>query len=134
MKAFSQEYIDLYDENKDGVWDFNEFSTMATGGQEIPPALKADYEALHKTLFDDLNLDKNTNEINAGELASMFMMGDLDMNAYAEYGISSDSLDGKIDYGQYQAVSSAVAMDSGENVAKWSKQERQDFYEYFYAE
>lgn len=145
LKDFAQEYIDLYDKNDDGVWNFDEFMEMSCGelinqemefykefcNEEQLEAVRKDLTNLlapsNKMYFDILNLDDKKDEINAGEFATMLLMGDLDLEKYEEYGISSDSVDGKIDYTQYQVI-------GGDTTTKWIQNERKDFYDYFYAD
>ena len=145
LKDFSQEYINLFDVDKNGSLNFDEFMEMSCGeliNQEmdfykdyfneeelagIRQDLKEILTPMNKEYFDHLNLDEQTDEINAGEFATMLLMGDLDLEKYEQFGISSDSIDGNIDFAQYQTM-------SGDTTTKWVKQERQDFYNYFYAE
>ena len=145
LKDFAQEYINIFDKNADGKWNFDEFMDMSCGelieqemesykefcDEEQLTDIKKDLKNLlapsNKMYFDNLNLDDKKDEINAGEFATMLLMGDLNLDKYMEYGISSDSVDGKVDYSQYQAI-------SGDTTTKWIQNERKDFYDYFYAD
>lgn len=131
LKEFAQEYIDLYDTNKDGKWDKDEFVKMAMGNDSIPDGMEDVYAAFFNKNFDALNLDDDKDSINAGEFATMLYASDLDWNNYAQTGDVASSIDGKADYTQYQVYSSMVEGDNGFNVLK---NERQDFYNAFYAE
>lgn len=144
IKDFAQEYIDLYDTDNSGTWDYDEFFEMAYGTQldeQIEPfkkfcndeqlenvreTLKEIHSVRYKEYFEILNLDENTEEINAGEFATMLMLGDLDQEKYKIYGITSDSIDGEIDFAKYNEMGADPNPD-------W-KTERKDFYDYFYAE
>ena len=151
LKDFAQEYINLFDNNGDGVWNFDEFLDMSCGeliNQELEfykkfcdeeqlDTIKKDLKSLlapsNKMFFEDLNLDDKKDEINAGEFASMLMLCDLEKNeAYYEYGITADSIDGEISYEKYIELGEAPLNDY--KTAIWSKQERQDFYDNFYAD
>ena len=130
LKNFAQEYLNKYDADNDGVMNKSEFTKMASGGMEIPKELEAEYNALYDVLFDNLNLDEKKNEINAGEFASFLYMADLDLDNYAKTLDVASSLDGKLDYGQYQALSSLLPGDKGFDILQ---SEKQDFYNNFYA-
>lgn len=102
IKNIAQEYINLYDENGDGEWNKEEFVKMALGGQEIPAGLEDAYADLFGKAFDDLNLDDKKDSINSAEFASQLFIGDLDLQKFADTdGSLVDSLDGKINYVQY---------------------------------
>ncbi|MBQ9245109.1 hypothetical protein IJ182_02450 [bacterium] len=102
IKDFAQEYINLYDNNGDGVWNREEFINMALGGQDIPDEYKEQISQFLGERFDALNLDNNKDSIDAKEFATELFLSDLDLKKFAETdGSLVDSLDGKVDYLQY---------------------------------
>lgn len=112
IKNIAQEYINLYDENGDGEWNKEEFVKMALGGEEIPAGLEDAYADLFAKAFDDLNLDDKKDSINAEEFASQLFVGDLDLKKFAETdGSLVDSLDGKVNYIQYNLNSDPDYVD-----------------------
>ena len=107
---FSQEYLNKYDENKDGVWSQEEFFTMAQGGvkdtleyvdsldesgilnQTEKEALAQQYNALFDKLFDDFQMNDDIDTISADEFASQLFMSDINQNG---------NVDGKVDFLEY---------------------------------
>lgn len=153
LKEFSQEYIDKYDKNKDENWNYSEFVDMATNSQESAlglfcgkvansvlnffgiknekTQLKSDMYDLFKEQFSTFSFDDNAKKINAGEVASVLYSSDLDLQNYAATGNISSSIDGKLDYNNYQSFPLlGVESDS----YKVIQTERSDFYNYFYGE
>ena len=130
LKNFAQEYINKYDADNDSVMNKSEFVKMASGGEEIPKEMEEQFNALYDELFNNLNLDEKNDEINAGEFASFLYMADLDLENYAQTLDLASSLDGKLEYGQYQALSSLLPSDKGFDILQSKKQ---DFYNHFYA-
>jgi len=131
LKEFAQEYIDKYDEDGDGVWSKEEFTTMAAAEQEIPEEFADDFEKLYSQLFSDLNIDTKDDSINAGEFASYLYASDLDWENYAQTGDVASSIDGNLDYLTYQSLS---AFEPDSTAYSILQQEKQDFYNNFYAE
>ncbi len=131
LKNFAQEYLDKYDEDNDKVMNKSEFIKMASGGEEIPKEPETQFNALYDDLFANLNLDENADYINAGEFASFLYMADLNLDEYInQLGTGnvdfSALLDAKLDYGNYQAISS-ITNNSTLNSMK------SDWYNSFYA-
>ena len=131
LKQAAQEYIDLYDTDGDGKWDKSEFTRMALGGQEIPKGMEAQYEAFFAKTFNALNLDNEEDSINAGEYASMLYVSDMNWDNYMKTGDLVSSLDGKIDYVQYQTYSGLTEGDDGYD---FLTSQRKEFYDYYYGE
>lgn len=131
LKDFAQEYLNKYDTNGDGEWNKEEFVSMASANQEISEEFKAEYEALYDQLFSDLNLDDNKDTINAGEFASYLYAADMDWDNYSSTLDVASSIDGKLDYNNYQALSS---LEPGSSAHAKLQAEKQDFYNNFYAE
>ena len=76
-------------------------------------------------------IDKEADSINAGEFATMLYAADMDWNNYAKTKDVVSSLDGKVNYDQYQGFSSMI---EGDKQYETLKKEREDFYNTFYAE
>ncbi len=131
LKEFSQEYIDKYDEDGDGVWSKEEFTKMAVAGQEIPEEYAGVYEELYSQLFTDLNIDTKDDSINAGEFASYLYAADMDWENYSQTGNVASSIDGNLDYLTYQSLS---AFEPDSKAHSILQREKQDFYNNFYAE
>lgn len=129
LKDFSQEYIDKYDADGDGSWNKEEFISMATAGEGIPEQSSAEYTALYDQLFSDLNLDDDKKTINAGEFASYLYAADMDWGNYAKTNDVASSIDGKLDYNNYQALS---ALDPNSNAHSTLQAQKQAFYDNYY--
>lgn len=130
LKGFSQEYVNNWDSDGDGKWNKEEFISMSTSGQEIPEDQKDSMNAMFEQMFNDLNLDDDKDSISAEEFATYLYASDMDWDNYTKTGDVASSIDGKLNYDNYQAFS---ALESDSNAAKTLKNERQDFYNNFYA-
>lgn len=131
LKGFSQEYVNSWDSDGDGKWNKEEFISMSTSGQEIPEDQKDSMNAMFEKMFNDLNLDDDKDSISAEEFATYLYASDMDWDNYAKTGDVASSIDGKLNYDNYQAFS---ALESDSNAAKTLKNERLDFFNNFYAE
>ncbi len=131
LKEFSQEYIDKYDEDGDGSWNIQEFTNMASAGAEIDEEYKDEYQALYQQLFEDLNIDDNADAINAAEFASFLYTADVDWdNFYETDGDVASSIDGKLDYLNYQSLSS---LERGTEQYENHQYQKKAFFDNFYA-
>ncbi len=223
LNEFSQDYIDLYDEDKDGSWNYEEFAEMALGGtadldtiqsqadlynglktyyqdsviaqydddgngtlseaefyeaigvstdglsnseleslretftafnvdedgdaaelsaEEILLAANPDYigaltelktsseiNDLLETSFNDLNINDEDQVIDSQEYASFLYTADLDWDIYGETGSAASSVDGVLDYNQFNSTSS---IDPSSEYGQDLRNERIDFYNYYY--
>ncbi|MBQ4494124.1 MAG: hypothetical protein II972_05985 [Elusimicrobiaceae bacterium] len=127
LNEFSQAYIKRYDENKDGVWSKEEFINMATNGKGTDDTTGV--KEFFDNAFANLNLDEDEESISSEEFATMLYMSDLDIDHYLETGDIASSLDGKVNYNQYQGLSSLT----DEGSLQILKEERMDFFNNFYA-
>ena len=154
MKQFSQDWINKYDADKDGNWNYNEFVSMATNGEtnatdllfgkilnnifgafgikNESTQLKADMYDMYKQQFDTFSFDNNKDSINAGEVASVLYTADLDIENFNKTnGDVASSIDGKLNYINYQTQPtldpSSVEYDN-------LQYQRQEFYNAYYAE
>lgn len=123
LKEFAQEYINKYDSNNDGNWNYDEFTNMSTGGYGIDQ----EDTALYEELFNNLNLDDDKQSVSAEEFASFLYVADLDLDKYIETGEVASSLDGKVNYLNYQFLP-----DPSLNMIDWVQSEKQSFYDNFY--
>ena len=154
LKNFAQSYIDKYDSDKDASFNYSEFVNMCTNGAESAGGLKfaksvnnflsnklginipslqekaALYDEM-QTQFETFSFDKNADKINAGEFASVLYTADLDWDNYAQTGDVASSIDGKLNYNNYQGFS---LITPGVDGYETLQGERQDFYDNFYAE
>jgi|GEM_PF-4030282 len=125
LKEFSKEYIDKFDDDKDGQWNREEFKKMAANGAELTKEMD---EMLNKA-FDGLNLDDKKEAISPEEFASQLYITDLDLNNYAKTLNAASSLDGKFTFDEYQGKSSIMPGDKGfETLQK----QKADFFNHFY--
>lgn len=130
LKEFAQEYMSLFDKDNDGTWNYDEFKAMALDGQEIPDGYEAQFDAMLKAAFDNINFDNDNTNINAGEFASNLFIADIDWEAYNKTdGSLVDSLDGKLDFVQYQAD---CPKDESTSDGTFLKSLQQQFYNIFY--
>ena len=130
LKEFSQAYVDKYDTSGDGVWDKSEFINMASGGEPIPKGMEKEFNALYDQLFEGLNLDDTKETITAEEYASFLYAADMDWDNYAKTLDVASSLDGKLDYNNYQGLSS---LEFGSDAYNELQKQKQEFYDNFYA-
>ncbi len=152
LKEFSQEYVNKYDQDKDGQWNQSEFINMATNGKDSYNSLvmakvtntflslfgiknqdlqtKSDQYDLLQEQFNTFNFDGDGSKINAGEFASVLYSSDLDLDNYAKTGDVASSIDGKLDYVNYQTY---PMLDTESDGYKTIHKERSDFYNNFYA-
>ncbi len=131
LKDFSQEYIDKFDEDGDGAWNLQEFTNMASAGLVIDDENKEAYEAMYNKMFDGLNLDDNADSINAAEFASFLYTADVDWDTFNETeGDVAASIDGKLDYVNYQAFSS---LEPGTEKYEDLQYQKKAFFDNFYA-
>ncbi len=128
IKQFAQEYIDKYDSNGDGVWSEDEFATMAH--DNVEGEVTDEHLALYSQLFNDFQMDEESDNINAGEFASQLMMGDLDWESFAAGADAMDVLDGKLDFYNYNSV----AADPFNETYQSELAIRTKFYDAFFAE
>lgn len=135
LKQFAQDYINMWDADGDGHWNIDEFITMSTGGEGIPENFSAEmknsYNELFNALFANLNLDDKKDSISAGEFASYLYAADMDWGKYAETGSVAASIDGKLNYNNYQGLSSIM---EGDSAYEFLQSEMADFYNYYYAD
>ncbi len=151
LKSFAQSYIDKYDEDKDASFNYSEFVNMCTNGAQSAGGLKfaksvnnflsglginipslQEKAALHdemQTQFGTFSFDSDAEKINAGEFASVLYTADLDWNNYAQTLDVASSIDGKLDYNNYQGFS---LITPGVDGYETLQGERQDFYDNFY--
>lgn len=130
LKNFAQEYINLYDEDADGSWNIEEFINMATAGAGIDPANKEAYENLYVQLFTGLNLNNKDAIIDAAEFASFLYTADVDWDNFSKTGGDvASSIDGSLDYTNYQAFSS---LEPGTEQYENLQYQKKSFYESFY--
>ena len=151
LKEFSQEYIDKYDADNDKNWNYSEFVNMATNSKESAAGLflgkvansvlsffgiknnktqeKAQMYDMFKEQFSTFSFDDNAKKINSGELASVLYSSDLDLENYAQTGDVASSIDGQLNYANYQTFPLlGIESDS----YKVIQGERADFYDAFY--
>lgn len=153
LKDFAQAYIDKYDGNNDSSMSYSEFVDMCTNGQMSSFELgwakfadsvcsffgstsekyheKAQMHDLMKTQFGTFSFDGNKNKINAGEFASVLYTADLDWDNYSQTGDIASSLDGNLDYMNYQGLAMITPEVEGYETLR---DERKDFHDNFYAE
>lgn len=135
LKQFSQSYINMWDKNGDGAWSKEEFTAMSRSGDAVPivesEETKKAYAQFYEALYKNLNIDDDKASISAEEFAAHLYVSDVDWEKYAETGSVVDSVDGKLDYDVYQELSSVVEGDVG---FQQLQIEKNDFYNYFYAE
>lgn len=130
LKGFAEEYIDLYDADKDGQWNSDEFYEMATDGANIPEELEAEAKEMFKSLMGNLNLDGDAENITAEEFAAELFAGDLDLEKFAETdGSLVDSLDGKVNFYQYNANA-----DPTDPNHSYIQDLKADFFKHFYGD
>ena len=128
LKEFAQDYIDLYDEDKNGQWDYDEFYNMATDGVDVPPEQEEQYKQMFKALMGNMNLDGDGENITAEEFAAELFASDLDLEKFAQTdGSLVDSLDGKVNFFQYNA--NADPSNPNYDYIQFLKA---DFFEHFY--
>lgn len=131
LKDFSQEYINKYDEDGDGAWNIDEFTNMATAGAGIDEENKEEYEVLYNQLFTNLNIDDNKDVINAAEFASFLYTADVDWDNFNKTnGDVASSIDGKLDYLNYQTFSS---LEKGTKLFEDHQYQKEEFFTNFYA-
>ncbi|MCD7780291.1 MAG: hypothetical protein LUH05_06420 [Candidatus Gastranaerophilales bacterium] len=136
LEDFAQNYINKYDENDDGVLDIDEFTNMASGGEEIPKEYGEDFDKLYTDLFNSLNLDDDEESITAAEFATMLYVSDMDWENFSETdGDVASSLDGNLDYINYQTYSSLLPSEDEEENEQYEalQYQRQMFYDNYYA-
>jgi hypothetical protein len=133
LKDFAQGYLDKFDEDGDGVWNKDEFITMSTSGlEDIPEEYQESYSELFDQLFNDLNINDKDDTIDAKEFASYLFTADLDYDKYSQTdGDVASSIDGNLDYTNYQALSSLEPDTEDHNTFMDLKE---SFYNNFYAE
>ena len=153
LKNFAQAYIDKYDGNNDSSMNFSEFVKMCTNGETSGFELgwakfadsvcsffgsksekyheKAQMYDLMKTQFGTFNFDGNENKINAGEFASVLYTADLDWDNYSQSGDVVSSLDGNLDYMNYQGLAMITPGIEGYETLR---DERKYFHDNFYAQ
>ncbi len=126
IKSFAQSYIDKYDSNADGKLSYNEFVDLAQHGADVTSADSNEINSLYTTLFNDFKMDNDDENISAGELASQFLMGDID---WANYDPTKDYvdnyLDGQLNYMSYQSVSTDPSAETYDDEVAF----RQEVYE-----
>lgn len=130
LKEFSQEWIDKYDADKDGNWNYNEFVSMSTNGKQNVDDLDEATNKMFMEQFQTFSFDENSDSINAGEVASVLYSSDLDLDNYAKTGDVASSIDGKLDYNNFQTY---PMLDTESDEYKTIHKERSDFYNNFYA-
>lgn len=131
LKNFAQEYINMWDSDTNGVWDKSEFISMATGGAGIPEEYKEEYTQLFDQLYDNLNLDEDKESISAEEFASYLYTTDVDWDNFkATNGDVASSIDGKINYMNYQTFS---ALEQGSEQYENLQYQKESFFNNFYA-
>ena len=131
LKEVAQEYIDKYDEDGDGSWNIQEFINMATAGAGIEEEYKDEYETLYNQLFEDLNIDEKAEAISAAEFASFLYTADVDWDNFHETGGDvASSIDGKLDYMNYQSFSS---LEPGTEQYDNLQYQKKAFFDNFYA-
>ena len=122
-------------ENKKQVLDADELLLATTPDIEgIDTETLKQQSDLHKEMkkqFETFNFDSNAESINAGEVASVLYSSDLDLENYAATGDIASSVDGKLDYINYQTFPMFEKGSDGYNTIQ---RERSDFYNNFYAE
>lgn len=91
--------------------------------------LQSDMNKEYQKQFETFNFDGNKESISAGEAATILYSSDLDLNNYAKTGDIASSIDGKVNYSNYQTY---PMLDTESNGYKTIYQERMDFYNNFY--
>lgn len=152
MKGFSQSYIDKYDKDSSSTLNYSEFVDMCSNGQESASNLKfakfvndfikgfngkgieslqykSDLYDMYQTQFSTFNFDGNDKDINAGEFASVLYTSDLDWENYANTLDVASSIDGKLNYNNYQGF---ALITPGVDGYETLQGERQEFYDNFY--
>lgn len=131
LEKFAQEYMDKYDADGNGSWDKTEFINMASAGVEVPEGMEEEMNALYDQLFEGLNLDDDKESISAKEFAAYLYASDLDWDNYVatEFDVAS-SIDGKINYDNYQALS---GLDTESDAYATLQRHKQYFYDAYYA-
>ena len=132
IKAFSQEYIDTFDTDKDGQLSWDEFQDIA-GEMTLEEFQKAfpeisenltqkDLDKINKNakdLYDKISGVDGKENLSAEELASVLQFADWDEDTQ-EY-------DGKIDWFQWNSILQAPG-----NTSDKIQAEAQEFYNHFY--
>ena len=122
--------------NENNVLSVDEIivGTLETIGNEYDTQtikLQHDMYNLYKEQFSTFSFDENKETINAGEFASVLYSSDLDLENYAATGDIASSIDGKLNYLNYQTL---PMLDINSDSYKTIQSERADFYNNFYAE
>lgn len=96
VKDFAQKYIDKFDENKDGVWNKEEFKKMSGITDDD----------LADTAYGSIRFDDNKDNITAEEFATSLIVSDIDFDQYDKNGgvIDSTTLDGKVNFNTYSSL------------------------------
>ena len=104
---------------------------MATAGAGIDEENKEEYEVLYNQLFTNLNIDDNEDVINAAEFASFLYTADVDWDNFNKTnGDVASSIDGKLDYLNYQTFSS---LEKGTKLFEDHQYQKEEFFTNFYA-
>lgn len=91
---------------------------------------QSDLYNMYTESFNDFDMDNNKDSINAGEFASMLYSADLDWENYANTGDVASSIDGQLNYLDYQTLPMITKGMAGYEALH---QEKQDFYNHFYS-
>ena len=91
---------------------------------------QSDLYNMYTEAFNDFDMDKNPDSINAGEFATMLYSADLNWENYANTGDVASSIDGQLNYLDYQTLPMITKGMAGYEALH---QEKQDFYNHFYS-
>lgn len=106
LEAYAQDFINIYDEDGNGVWSYNEFSKMALDGLDTEGADLQPVYDLQTQLFNDFQMDSYADSISSKEFASQLMMGDIDWASISDDVNIMDVVDGNLNYYNYNTMAS----------------------------
>ncbi len=112
IKNFAQEYINKYDSDGNGVLSFEEYSEMLSEGfdEEYNDAFNTAYQ----TLFEDFQMDSDKESISADELASQFLISDIDWDNLGDKDYL-DGVDGKLNFVAYNTIAADPSLEGYDN-------------------